>query len=287
MPYLQPLDDGLAMRPAGLWATEKLDYLARYVGLFQRGMRDKWRYHNYIDLMAGPGKNRIRKTSRVVLGSPLLALTTDVPFNQYFFVDADPVNADALRRRCDASMYRLRVRVEVGDCNAKVDEIVSKIGPDDAKTLNLAFLDPEGFELHWRTVAKLASLRRMDLIINFPEGGLKRMMKRVIAKDDWPIIDLFFGSMGWRSIYRAFQCGEIPEQPLLRSLIDHYRDNLRQLGYQDIQQGHEVSGLEPLMRNTRRAPLYRLLFASKHIRGNDFWQKITRRDAHGQGTLFP
>jgi three-Cys-motif partner protein len=286
MTLLQPEDDGLAMRPAGKWAIEKLDYLARYIDLFQRGMRNKWPYRNYIDLMAGPGKNRIKGSTRVLLGSPLLALTTGVPFNQYFFVDTKRKNVDALRRRCDASMYTRRVWIESGDCNAIVDSVVEKIRRDDSQSLNLAFLDPEGFEMHWATVAKLASLKRMDLIINFPQLGLKRLMGPVIANEEWPIIDLFFGSKEWREIYGAYQKGELRKIMLVRRIIDHYRDNLEQLGYPEIQQGHDLFGTEPVMRNGQSAQLYRLLFASKHDRGNDFWAKITRRNAHGQGSFF-
>ena len=45
--------------------------------------------------------------------------------------------------------------------------------------------------------------------------------------------------------------------------------------------------MSPLMRNAKhRAPLYRLLFASKHPLGHDFWGAITRRDVHGQQLLF-
>jgi len=46
-------------------------------------------------------------------------------------------------------------------------------------------------------------------------------------------------------------------------------------------------GDEPLMRNAKKnAPLYRLLFASKHPLGSEFWHNVTRRDIHGQRRLF-
>jgi len=37
--YLQPEDDGLLMRPAGAWAAIKLDYLVRYIDVFETAMR--------------------------------------------------------------------------------------------------------------------------------------------------------------------------------------------------------------------------------------------------------
>jgi len=71
-----------------------------------------------------------------------------------------------------------------------------------------------------------------------------------------------------------------------RDLLDLYKDRLRFLGYQDVKQSDEITS-EPLIRNTRRnAPLYRLIFASKHPLGDEFWQKITQHDIHGQKRMF-
>lgn len=38
-PYLLPESDGLPTCPSGLWATEKLDYLRRYIDVFETSMR--------------------------------------------------------------------------------------------------------------------------------------------------------------------------------------------------------------------------------------------------------
>ena len=85
--FLLPNDDGLPMRPSGRWVEIKLDYLARFINVFETAMKGKWRFRNYIDLMAGPGKDRIRGKNKVFLGSPLIALTTQYPFTGYFFVE--------------------------------------------------------------------------------------------------------------------------------------------------------------------------------------------------------
>lgn len=37
--YLQPRDDGLPLRQSGQWALEKLDYLRRYIDVFETAMR--------------------------------------------------------------------------------------------------------------------------------------------------------------------------------------------------------------------------------------------------------
>ena len=101
--FLNAVCDGLIARPSGAWVAEKLDYLNRYIGIFETSMKEKWPQRNYIDLFAGPGKNRIKETGEYLLGSPLLALTTRFPFTGYYFVEFDQENIDSLQMRCSES----------------------------------------------------------------------------------------------------------------------------------------------------------------------------------------
>jgi three-Cys-motif partner protein len=282
--YLERIDDGLPMRSAGKWAEEKLDYLRRYIDVFETSMRSKWRFRNYIDLQAGPGKNYIKETGEVLLGSPLVALTTKYPFTGYHFIEFDADLAEALETRCSASTVFKQVHIKTGDCNHVVDTIVNELKTKEHLSLNLAFLDPEGLELHWSTVARLASIKRMDLIVNYPQGGLNRYMALAIEDDDETAVDLFFGSRDWRHIYSGWQVSR--GSGLHRQLIDLYLSKLKALGYTDLRRDDEVED-EPLIRNSkRRAPLYRLLFASKHPLADNFWHDVTRRDVYGQRRLF-
>ncbi len=281
--YLLPEDDGLSVRSSGIWALEKLDYLERYINIFETAMREKFS-RNYIDLLAGPGKNRIRKTGEVRLGSPLLALTTPHPFTGYYFVDMERAATQALIQRCSVWDFSSRVNIYTDDCNIVVDEIVEILKRNEQRSLNLAFLDPEGLELQWNTVAKLATVQRMDLIINYPQGGLNRSMSNLIDAPGQTGVDRFFGEIEWRRIYRAWQGKQTTL--LHRQLMDFYKEKLHDLGYKEVLRDDET-GDEPLMRNAKKnAPLYRLLFASKHALGHNFWQKITRRDVHGQYRLI-
>jgi three-Cys-motif partner protein len=279
-PYLEEQDDGLAFRPAGDWARKKLDYLERYVDIVEKSMHTKHRVRNYIDLLAGPGKNLIRGSKRVLLGSPLLALTTRYVFTNYYFVDSDPTYTEALRRRCDASPFASRVRIWTGDCNSVVDEIAAILSSREPDALNIAFLDPEGLELHWKTVVKLAAFKRMDMIINYCESGLRRNLRLAFDKPGDHDVDDFFGDRSWRDVYREYQ----GRTECDRQLIDFYKGRLLQYGYKEVVGDYELT-TEPQMRNTQNAPLYRLLFASKHVRGQDFWQKIVQRDVYGQKPL--
>lgn len=282
--YLVPEEDGLIARKSGKWAEEKLDYLARYISAFETAMRERpWRARHYIDLLAGPGKCRVRGTGQILLGSPLIALTTKYPFTGYFFVDNDCDSAQALRQRCSQSPLAHSVTVMPGDCNLVVDEIVREINEVDHyipgvwSSINLAFLDSQGLELKWETVAKLASVSRMDMVINFPIYGLRLNMHSGL-KQKQSCVDDFFGGTEWRQVYR----NEVGRGKLARALLDFYKDRLGRLGYQDVRDSEEV-----LIRNIqRRGPLYYLVFVSKSYLGNKFWNEITRRNVRGQLSLF-
>ncbi len=291
--YLSPEDDGLVMRESGPWVLEKLDYLRRYIYIFETSMRAKpWRRRHYIDLFAGPGKCYVPETKSIHLGSPLLALTTEYPFTDYFFVDLDEdaANTEALQTRYDVSPLKNSIRCYKGDGNAIVYDIVAQIMAGDQEykpgqwsSLNLAFLDPAGIDLQWETVKVLAKPYAMDLIIYYPQQGLVRNMPKQYQSSNTNKIDLFFGSTEWRKIFEKWRDKEIG---LHRRLMDHYKSNLQQLGYKEVLRDDET-GDEPLIRNAQRnAPLYRLLFASKHPLGNDFWHKVVSRNAYGQSRLL-
>ena len=292
--YLLPEEDGLIARDSGEWVKEKLFYVKRYIDAFEVAMRGKkWRKRIFIDLFSGPGKCIVRDTNECILGSPLLALQTQYPFTDYYFVDMNAQNIESLKTRSKASKVPGDcTNFFVGDANQHVNEIVSDIERFDKKfvqgllpCLNLAFLDPEGLELEWKTVETLAIMKRMDLIIHYSQNGLTRNLDRYYASQEETVIDRFFGERSWREIYK--KVSEKREMiGIHRALIDYYKSKLSDLGYAVIKDSEEIIR-EPLIRNTKRnAPLYRLIFASKHHLGNKIWNEVTKKDVHGQGRLL-
>jgi three-Cys-motif partner protein len=284
--YLQPVDDGLPMRESRPYVCDKLEYIKRYVNTFSTSMKNqKWHSINYIDLFAGHGKYKVvaRNNEKFLLGSALLALTASTPYDNYFFCELDLDIFDSLAKRCKESPIFNRVKLFCGDSNILVNEIGSIIKKLDSmkpsnkwNSLNLAILDPEGLELKWKTISLLAQCKRMDLIIYYPEMALNREMGNQI-KADRSLIDDFFGTQEWRNIYSQHEHGKPGKH---RKLINLYIGNLKKHGYQILEQD------PPLIRNSRRGPLYRLLFASKHPLGYEFWNNVTNTDSGGQPKLF-
>lgn len=287
--YLLPEDDGLPARTFGKWTTAKTDYLQRYIDLFETSMRNKpWCARCYLDLYSGTGKYQVEGHNGFHLGSALVGLTTKHPFTHYFFADKSQENIDILSKRCEPA-DSLKKKFYIGDANTIVQEVVREIksidqnrSKDQWPSLNLAFLDPDGLELKWKTIETLATVNKMDLIIYYSQSGLTRNFKNFIDSPEETEIDLFFGDSEWKTIYRENQ--QAKSLGLHRKLIDYYKYKLSTVGYVDIKDIED--GTEPLMKNSKEGPLYRLIFASKHPRGHDFWNKIIKKDAFGQGKLF-
>jgi len=265
--------DGLVARDSGVWAKEKLYYLEHYLDIFSVGMNKKWAGKlYYVDLFAGPGKCRIRETEEEIDGSPLIALKFN--FAKYFFVESDEKYCRALEARVKARAPEKYKDVEIiqGDCNHEIEKI--KLPPS---SLGLAFIDPTGVSsLAFETIRKLAHDRKIDLIINFPEGMGIRMNLHQYTQKERNALNRFMGSAIWqerrRQVLTSFDemCTEIANE---------YLTNLKSLGYLAVN-----SDWIPV-KTDQNTLLYYLLFASKNPRGNDFWRKITKIDPHGQRHL--
>jgi three-Cys-motif partner protein len=288
--YLLPEDDGLPTRVFGTWTTEKLDYIRRYIYMFATSMKGKpWRQRSYIDLYAGTGKYRAEENGEVHLGSTLLALTTEHPFTHYYFAEKDSSNLNILKKRCQAATQK--ISFYEGDANQKVSEIVNEIAtvdkqkiPNQWSSINLAFLDPDGLELEWKTIETLAKVNKMDLIIYYSQFGLNLNLKNCYQTRSETTIDKFFGDDEWRRIFKKWNLKD-SMAGIHRDLIDYYKSKLHSSGYIDVVEPE--TGVEPLMRTSKtKAPLYRLLFASKNELGHEFWKKVTRKDVWGQGRLL-
>jgi hypothetical protein len=250
--------NGLALQCVGPWAKDKHDYLRRYIGA-TRGVRAKFLQPSgmrpaggaaFIDLFGGPGRCCVRGTKPDRIdGSPLIALGhVEAPFSKVIICDIDPENVAALRAR--TAQYAPRAVIIEADCHDAIDRLIAEIPPYG---FNIAFIDPfSSNQLRINTIRKLAAIKRMDLLINFPTGEKKRNYAREgFASPDEVVAEI----------------------PALRK-------ELEQFGYLNEQ----VRSMA--VRNTTNVLLYHLVFASKNRKGNKIWDSITKTDSSGQRSLF-
>src|SRR5208282_1230010 len=92
-------DDGMVAPDVGAWAEEKHRLVSLYSTLFSSGMKTKWSKRTYVELYAGAGYSRVRGTSKFILGSPILALRVNDPFDKYVFCEERANKLEALKVR--------------------------------------------------------------------------------------------------------------------------------------------------------------------------------------------
>lgn len=254
--------DGSAARVVGAWAAEKQHYVGQYMTIFARGMSKSWPRRVYVDLFAGPGMCVTRGTDDFFDGSPLIALQR--PFTDHIYVDLDPVATESLERRVSSWRNERAVHVIQGDCNDAIDRVIELI-PKNA--IVFAFIDPTNWQIRFETVRKLCADRRVDILLTFQVGMLKRNRMVPSMKK----VDAFFGTTTWRP---ALDSGE---QAKLAHFATCYGAQMVSLGYLDV-----TPSIEPKMRISTHTLLYTLRFYSKHERGHEFWEKIARETPTGQ-----
>ncbi len=256
--------------------------------IFNVGMQRRWPTRVFVDLYCGPGVLIQERDDQEREGSPLLAVRQRVGFTHFFFNDVSNELVNALRDRLSrlgVSGYSL-YSYPADDAARVIGADLRQLQRQTAQLLGLAFIDPVGSPQAMVSMAALEELTRgirMDLIITFHTGSYKRVLGQAAAA-------LREGKLGSTHTHQLEAMSRIlgitmenllgileewPDRrkPRSRLLLDTYRRGLMQLGYNFFE---SEEGIEPTIRNSLKAPLYHLVFASKHERGQDFWTKIKR-----------
>lgn len=263
--------DGLPALEVAEHAREKEFVLRRIVEIFNVGMQRIWDRRYYVDVFAGPGRCLIRGTTTEINGSPMLAAESKATFTDYYLADSDPESISTLRERISRLTLPEEISVQyyTDDADTVGREILKAL-PPARHSLGLAVFDPWGWDFSFETLASMSANRRLDLVVNFPIGYIKRNWDRELAQ-----LDRFMNGTSYKEPFQSAMRRETPGELPARVLLDAYAAELRNIGYRYIRDN-------VLVDNSRHLTLYCLIFASKHERGADFWDKVTQRQESGQ-----
>jgi three-Cys-motif partner protein len=273
----------------GPWAKEKLDALTRYLDFYTKVLKNQpWRTV-YLDAYAGGGRALVRVEERpahaepglfgeepptdieareFIDGSPRVALAVANPFDRYVFVDTHAARVAELESL--RAEYTGRRNIEILQTTAA--EGVSWVTSQRIKRRShrgVAFLDPFGAKLDWKSVQALADTGLFEVVVNF---GLSMAIQRMLPNSgevpgSWAAtLDSYFGGRTWfDEVYRRRQGGLFAASgyekraDYAERLLELYRTRLRSAF------GHVST--PRLIRNTRGAPLYYLLWAGPNKKG--------------------
>jgi three-Cys-motif partner protein len=156
-----------------------------------------------------------------------------------------------------------------GDCNDSATiAAIRKAVPSN--TLGIVFVDNVGWDVNLNTISRVVADRKMDLIVTFQVSALKRNVSRALNEPkigaQW---DRFLG-VGWQKVVADFEARKIQAPDVGAALGDYYADRLLKIGYR------YGCPLNDTMRNTRNAPLYRIMSFSKHPLGQRLFRAVSK-----------
>ncbi|MFG1314646.1 three-Cys-motif partner protein TcmP [Xanthobacter autotrophicus] len=273
----------------GPWAKEKLDALARYLDFYTKVLKNQpWRTI-YLDAYAGGGRAVVRTEERaacrgpdlfgqeppidtdtreLIDGSPRVALGIANAFDRYILVDPDPdrvAELGTLKVEFDgARVINVLQATAAGGIAWVTAQAISR-----RTHRGIAFLDPFGAKLDWASIQKLADTGLFEVVVNF---ALSMAIQRMLPNSgevpqNWAAtLDSYFGSRAWfEEVYRRREGGLFAAKGFEKRpdyserLLEFYRTRLRSAF------GHVST--PRLIRNTRGAPLYYLLWAGPNKKG--------------------
>jgi three-Cys-motif partner protein len=263
--------DNLPARAVGAWVEGKYRRVGRYCELFSTGMKAKWDARVYIDLYAGEGFSRVRGTERVLLGSPLIALSVPDPFDRYVFCESNPDALAILKARTSRLFPNADVHYVPGDVNQNVERILEKVPQQrwGYKVLSFCFVDPFSVAIKFETLQRLAEGRAVDFLILLALGMDANRNISLYLKKQSPRIAEFLGNEQWRERWEKAQArGE----DLIYFLAREFADSMSRLGYLPTAPGE----MHPVRSDLKNLPLYYLAFFSKHDLGKRFWREVQK-----------
>ncbi len=268
-------DDGLPTRPCGAWTEQKLHIWHRYLEITTSAMVGKsaWEGLVYIDLFCGPAVCQVRESGKRLPGSPLIAAHAAKPFRKLILSDIDESCVAACRSRLESSPAKGRFELLTGDCNAIAEAIADKI-PRGA--LSLAFIDPESLDVHFSTLQTIAKDRAVDFLLLFADATDLVRNVELYEKEGSKLDAMLGPGSGWREDWAALKN---------RSGMN-VRELFPKIYERQIRRHLQYVGLRREVVSGPHGPLYSLLYASKHERGLEFWDKIAKKELGGQTRMF-
>ena len=251
------------------WSEAKIGILRDYLRAFAIASK-RAQDRIYLDLFAGSYRNKKREEEGYFPGSPRIAFNIEPTFTRIALFEK-PERAKDLRSSIQSSSHNVRHwEVFPGDCNDTIDEGLEFL--ENRRAPTIAFLDPFGLQVNWRTLEKLASWkkgkRKIELLILFPEPALSRVIYAEIAKgkSSVDLINKVYGTEDWVAIYQRRRNGTLDASSMRKEMVNLYGSRL-----ESVLQYKKARAIG--IRDNNK-PIYTLFFATDHPVGDDIMEYI-------------
>lgn len=168
----------------GEWTKNKIEILVKYAKAYLGIMKDR-RYWKllYFDGFAGAGFIvQDKKTNiEITIGAARRIVEIDKPrgFDHFYFVEKNRKNAELLSKNTKDAYPNKDIQIKNDDCNVKLIDLSKLLLSSKGKKLKvLAYIDPYGMQLEWKSIVSL-SKASIDIWILVPTGlGVNRLLKK-------------------------------------------------------------------------------------------------------------
>ncbi len=269
-------------RTWGYWTQLKLSMLRDYLSRFSVASK-ALPERIYLDAFAGEGDGRDRLTGEEFHGSARIALDIGdgSGFTRFRYFELEPKAAE-LEAALRADYPDRDIKVYSGDCNITIPQALAEL-----RELNwapaFAFVDPDGMEVAWETLAALADHKRgyrsassvkpeykVEIWMLFPSAGIMRTLAldaETLPDRDVTRATRLFGTQQWRPIYEVRRSDGMSAKQAREEYVNLMRWRLEQdLGYRYT---HPFE-----LCNTTGAPLYHMILATDNDVGTRIMSAI-------------
>lgn len=270
-------EDGLVMNEdVGSWSDLKYRLIQYYGYLFTKSMQGKWKGLVYVDLYAGAGQSRVKGTGEILLGSPLIALSLGIQFDQYIFCEQNQDKLEALKARVAQRFPEANVKFIHGDCNLQIDQILKLI---QRNTLGVCLIDPYDLGIKFETVRKLAGYKLDLLCLLALHMDANRAYSQYI-KTSSTKVDLFVGTANWRSEWDAIVQAK-KDFPIF--LAGYFAKKMEALGFKET----PTHTMQLIRTDDKNVPKYHLALFSGDPLAYKLWEEVRKYSPDQRGFAFP
>lgn len=261
----------------GKWTEQKLEILRRYLDAYTTALKDQPFRLIYVDAFAGEGSweppfvdssDDYADFRYLRNGSPRIALSIeDKAFDKFVFVEKDTKRFRNLTTLLQEFPDR-DIDVWSDDANIAIPRWCNDLQDYDRAVV---FLDPFATEVSWSTVARLAATQKVDCWVLFPLRAVARLMPiQREPSDVWAseLDRIFGGREHWENLY--YESSQV-------SLFGDARQQEREVGSRLIVNAYRkrmvssfasVAPTSRILRNSRGAPMFDLIFAASNPKGS-------------------
>ena len=204
------------------------------------------------------------------MGSALIALSVEHPFDKYVFCDDDPQKLHALRQRVVRMAPNADVIYVEGSCDDKVGEILQAIprGSSTNKVLSLCLVDPYDFGFKFETLARLSKVYVDFLMLLAAQMDANRNYGNYMAAGNTKIAEAL-GCANWR---KKWESSNLARERFPIFLAEQVSESLETLGYLP----RKAADMKRIKTYDNNMALYYLALFSKHPTAYAFWKDVMK-----------